>query len=314
MLENKIYQQIALITCSDYPDGTADDQLMVHVLERLGYVVTFEVWSDEAVDWSTYRALVIRSTWDYHVKLAEFGAWLATVASLNIQVINSPEVLRWNANKRYLRDLEQQGSKIVPTVWATRGRAVDLEHVLQSNGWPKAVIKPAIGASAYQTWITDASSGKRDQALLRAMMHEGDVLIQPFMREIIREGEYSLVFFDRIFSHAVVKKPRTGDFRVQEAHGGSTRRAEVSKAIIDQCITILNFVKHRLTYARVDGVVQNDVFILMELELIEPDLCLSNAPGAADRFALAIDAAIGHLGLLQTVAPNTEQLLLKPLS
>ena len=287
--------RIGFITDESHPQGTVEYQLAVPHLERLGFSVRPVIWSDQSVDWSVFTALVMRSPWDYHVRMDEFVVWLDDLHKSGVLAINGLEVIHWNANKNYLRELQQRGASVIPTVWATRGRMIDLEHVLSSNGWLKAVVKPAIGATSHQTWITDASSGRRDQAKLSAMMQAGDALIQPFIKEIIRDGELALVFFHKQYSHAMLKLPRPGDFRVQSTHGGSTRPVVPTDQIIKQAAAIIDLVQFPTTYARVDGVVQNGKFMLMELELFEPDLGLGEAPGAASRFAAAIaHTSIAH--------------------
>lgn len=282
-------KRIVFVTAANAPNGTPDDQLTQAPLAVLGMSLSTRRWDDPTVDWQAYDAVIVRSTWDYHTRIAPFRNWLADCDAQQVNLWNSARVMAWNSDKHYLIDLQQRNVPTLPTIWVTRNRAINLRHILESNGWNKAVVKPTISASANNTWITDISNVERDQTKLMAMLMNGDVMVQAFAKEVVRTGEYSLVFFGSKFSHAVLKTPRVGDFRTQS---GRCKAVILPDAIIAQARLAVQAVRQPVLYARVDGVLQNGKFVLMELELIEPCLHLAYDANAANLFAAAINAAL----------------------
>lgn len=279
---------VAFVTDTQWPDLTPDDQLAQAALRQLGREVRPVIWH-AAVDWAQFSAVVLRSTWDYHVRPAEFAAWLDRLESQHIRVWNPVEVMRWNMNKRYLRQLEEKGVRIVPSVWIKQGETPALKEV--SNGWPRTVLKPLVSANAYNTWLVDEEGDWETK--LATILKESDAVAQEFMPEVQTEGEWSLIFFDGQFSHAALKTPKLGDFRTQMTHGGSTQPAAPDPGLIAQAQSVLDKVSAPLLYARVDGVVRAGQFHLMELELIEPFLFLEFGQGAPERFARNLQRFLG---------------------
>jgi hypothetical protein len=280
--------RIALVTSSKFPNLTADDRLLLAPLSERGIHAEPAIWDDPRVDWSSYDAIVLRSTWDYHLKPEKFLRWIDAVATTTRAPLwNPPELVRWNANKIYLRDLDASGMTIVPTLWPERDERATLRGRLREAGWEKAVIKPCISATAHRTQVVTHETADSAQALLDELCIGPGAMVQKFMGSIVDVGEWSLMFFDRVFSHATLKTPKPGDFRVQSDFGGSDRLADPPSHVLRSATTILESVEPTL-YARVDGVVEDNQFHLMELELIEPALFLSSHPAAATRFAEAI--------------------------
>lgn len=301
-------KHVAFVTYVDAPDLTVDDAHAARALSGLGVQVDAVAWDDPDADWAAYDAVVLRSTWDYHTRLADFLAWLDDMRALGIRVFNPPDVVRWNAHKQYLLDLQRRGAAIVPTAFVARDRAADLAWILDQHGWTKAVVKPAVSASARNTWLTDRSTAARDQAKLAGMMLDSDVLVQGFLPEVVREGELSFVFFDKRFSHCVQKRPRQGEFRTQPEFGGRSEPVSPGAGLVARARAVLELIPRPLLYARVDGVLRGGEFLLMELELIEPELLLSYAPGAPDAFASAL-----HAQLVRSIgAPSPAGHLPKP--
>jgi glutathione synthase/RimK-type ligase-like ATP-grasp enzyme len=272
---------------------TPSDQQLLAPLHALGFIAEPVMWSDPAIDWTRYAAVVIRSCWDYHHRINEFLDWIGRLETACVPVINSAGTIRWNASKTYLPELGARGVPIPATTvirqGATDGEAAPAIAALASTD---VVIKPAVSATAYETWRATAPLQPVDTARLRALTARGDVIVQSFVAEIATSGELSLVFFDGLYSHAVRKLPRHGDFRVQLDHGGLLEITDAPAEIIHQAEAIVHHAPSVLTYARVDGVVIGDVFTLMELELIEPELYLSQTGDAAPRFAAAIANSI----------------------
>jgi len=250
---------IALVTWRGLPEGTPDEQLVALALEARGAEARHVAWDDPGVDWTSFDAVVLRSCWDYHKRVDEFRAWLDRLPP---RVFNPVEVVRWNMDKRYLRGLPVP---VVPTEVVPRGEPL--------QRWPRTVAKPLVSASAWRTHVVEDGE-----------VTEEDMIVQPFVEEIA-DGEWSLIFFRDQFSHAVLKRPQVGDFRVQQELGGSADPAMPEPAIIEQAANVLR-LRPGMLYARVDGVVIEGVFTLMELELIEPSLFLTQS--SAETFAEAI--------------------------
>ncbi len=283
---------IAFATDAEWPQLTPSDQLAQAALVELGAEVAPVIW-DAPVDWAQYRAVVIRSTWDYHVRAAEFSAWLDALQAAGVPVWNPIPVMRWNMHKRYLAELEAEGVRIVPSLWLAQGQPQPYVAV-QQRGWAQAALKPLVSADSYHTYVIEnETQWNAHQAEVLAL---GDGVVQEFMPEVQTVGEYSLLFFCEEYSHTVRKTPRSGDFRTQMGYGASTRAVEASPELIEQAAGVLQAVSrlvgHPLAYARVDGILRDGSFYLMELELIEPNLFLDYSPGSAQHFARTLLARL----------------------
>ncbi|WP_233511088.1 ATP-grasp domain-containing protein [Dyella psychrodurans] len=277
--------RLALATSAMYPGVYPDDVYFVDVLERLGIQATPCVWNDAAVDWTAFDAVLVRTAWDYFEHYATFLAWLDTLDRIGVPMINDSRLIRWNSEKRYLLDIEQQGVSIIPTRVAPAGTLPD---VLPSMSAQDVVIKPTVSGGAWHTLRGTVGTAAFQQALAR-LPAELDYLVQPFVPEIASNGEWSLLYFGGRYSHAVIKYPATGDYRVQQQHGGTAREAEPDAIVVsaaDKALAAVTELGHREhAYVRVDGVVVNGQFRVMELELIEPLLHLAIRPDAAEKFA-----------------------------
>ena len=246
-------------------------------------------WDDSAVAWDSYDALVVRSTWNYHRSLDAFRAWIDRVEALGVPLWNPPAILRWNASKTYLRDLAAGGVDAVPTHWVERGSVATLSEVLHDAGWSDAVVKPAVSASAHETWrVTAPRLTPDDESRFGRLTASGDVMVQPFLAELARDGEWSVMFVAGQYSHAVLKRARAGDFRVQREHGGTAEPRSPPAAVLAAAMNTVARIPGSWLYARVDGCVVDSLFLLGELELLEPSLFLAADAGAAERFASAI--------------------------
>lgn len=270
---------IALVTWSGLPALSLDDQLVRDELRARGAAVEACVWDDPRVAWESYDAVVIRSTWDYHKRIDEFRGWLARLDGA--RVWNPVPLLQWNTHKAYLRDFEAA----VPTEFVRRE---EVEEVARRRGWASYVMKPVVSATAYATYkVEDRQSCVSGRAESPVLPFD-EWMLQPFIEEVQTDGEWSLIFFSGAFSHAVLKRPRPGDFRVQNDFGGTAHPATPPESIIEQAADILAAVKEPWLYARVDGVIRGGRFLLMELEMTEPSLFLGTDAGAPRRFAEAM--------------------------
>ena len=283
--------RIAIATASAYANLVPDDRLLVDALAARGVRAEAEIWNDRAVRWIDYDVVVIRSCWDYHLAHDEFLAWIARLDADGVQVLNPPPLVGWNSEKTYLRDLASRGVAVVPTRWVERADTVRLETILAERQWMEVVVKPAVSASAHDTWRTRNSAAAAPEQRFRDMVARGRVLVQPYLDVIASDGEWSLLFYDGTYSHSALKRPRAGDFRVQVEHGGGSEIREPAGHVIEAARRALHTAEDgraRSLYARVDGCIVNDEFVLMELELIEPDLYLRANDSAPTRLADAL--------------------------
>jgi len=203
-------------------------------------------------------------------------------------VWNPPELLRWNMNKRYLASFAETGIAVPPTVWLRKGDPISLGDTLGRAGWTEAVVKPIVSAAAMDTWRVHVNQAPELETEFSVLLGRGDVMVQRFVDEIVRDGEWSLVFIAGRYSHAVIKRPVEGDFRVQPQHGGRAVSAVPTDSILSQAQGIASQLPAPWLYARVDGIVVAGVFVLMEVECIEPRLYLLTNTDSYDRLAAAV--------------------------
>ncbi len=270
---------------ADHLEGyVIDDNLASVPLRNLGCEVKTISWRNKEVDWSQFECAIIRSTWDYQRDLPGFLITLAGIAKAT-RLANPIEVVRWNAEKTYLRELGNRGARIVPTIWQEAGtNGAGIDRWFDELGTDDLVLKPTISANAENTFrLTRGNAHDLSSFATRSFM------VQPFMRGIVEEGEFSLFYFNREFSHAILKAPKPKDFRVQEEHGGTINAIKPTPELLAAGDRVMKLLDRNLLYARVDFVRDGDAFLLMELELIEPSLYLRMDEEAPGRFARAID-------------------------
>lgn len=281
-------KKIIFATCNATPELTESDALVAAALEARGVEVTALPWNGPQTSFAVADLIVVRSTWDYADNHEAFGQWLESLNAYPA-VINSPSLMRWNMTKSYLLGLAQKSAPLPPTL-AVKPEAGSIAAAMKALEIDEAVVKPQIGATA-----SGLSVVHRDDpdALSAAAVKLGmDGLVQPLIPEIRHVGETSMIFVDGNFSHAVVKRPNSGDIRVQEEHGGRTEQINPPVWAIDEGARILELLPEPAFYARVDAVILDETLKLMEVELIEPELFFTYSPeadfGAADRFAAAL--------------------------
>jgi len=141
--------RIAIATCKGYDDLKVDDALLREGLAAAGAEAESVAWDDPEAGWGGYDLCLVRSTWDYHDKHGEFLSWTRSVEAATA-LRNPAGLIAWNSEKTYLRELEQAGVPVIPTVWVERGEAIDPEAVLAERGWAEAVIKPVAAANGWR--------------------------------------------------------------------------------------------------------------------------------------------------------------------
>jgi len=262
----------------DLAGYVSDDELAIEPLQELGWKVKTISWRDETVDWNDFTAVVIRTTWDYQKSPDDFLRVLRQIEDSKARLENSLKTVEWNLSKLYLRELEDNGVKIVPTIWESETPTeINFSRWLEHFGTDEIIIKPLVGANAEFTYRLRAFSPE-----LAEIFKSRQYMVQPFMPKIVSEGEFSLFYFGGFFSHTILKTPRQRDFRVQEEHGGIITSVTPPAKLLETAQFVLSLIKPTPLYVRLDFVrAQADDFCLMELELIEPALYLrmnKNAP------------------------------------
>ncbi len=282
--------KIALLTCQNWPNAKEKEQVLAKEINpKIGVDVT--VWNDASVNWAAYDCLIFRSIWDYFEFPTEFNDWLNDIDRLNIKTLNPLSVIRQNQHKFYLQTLQNQGFDIIPTIFIEKNTDFN-QDILKQNGWSKAVIKPAISAGSYLTTLFGIDEIEAVAAEYTPIAAERDLLLQPFMPEIQTQGEISMLFYGGQYSHAILKKPVQNDFRVQVQFGGVATPYQPSKDVIETAEKIIATFGQNLLYARVDGIMSGGRFLLMEVELIEPDLFFDYHPEAKKRYLTALERMI----------------------
>ncbi|GAA3990838.1 hypothetical protein [Streptomyces plumbiresistens] len=285
--------RVALVTYDPRPEPSRDDDLPVlrDALRAAGAEADVVFWDDAGVDWGAYDLAVIRSTWDYSWRAAEFVAWAERCAKVT-RLANPAEVVRWNTDKRYLGDLAAAGVPVVPTRYLAPGDAADLPDDLEY------VVKPTSGAGArYAARYTPEQHETAVRHLAR--MHEEGLtaMVQPYMKGIDARGERALQFFGGRLLHASRKRavlaPGTAFDAAKVAHPGlepwAPTPAELSVA--ERALAVVPD-EHEVLYARVDLVDGEDGEPrVMELELVEPNLFLFLHPESVPRVVETILAA-----------------------
>lgn len=278
-------KRIVFLTQDNMDGYVCDDDVALDTFAANGLVVETISWRAD-VDWSIFDAVIVRSTWDYQRHSDAFFNVLAKIEQATV-LANELAVMRWNMDKHYLQEIEAQGVPIVPTEFGT---ALTNDRLLSllAGDYDEYVIKPTISAGAERTYRLRPDLDDEHRATVLTGHTDSDWMWQPFLHQIVSEGEYSLFYFNGQFSHAIVKKPQTGDFRVQEEFGGQISEISPSDDLRAASDKVLATLDRQQLYARVDMVRGEQQWLLIELELIEPSLYLRKNAYASDRFAQAV--------------------------
>ena len=278
---------LVFATCDQQPLIAADDEPLAAALRARGVDVIPIPWT-ELDPYALLDAppILLRSTWDYHRVPTMFLAWLQAMEDSGRTMWNPPAMARGNVDKIYLKELEASGIAMPKTRWVDQVLGETLEQVLEDEGWSSAVLKPRIAATAYGTFLIGRQSLRSPDDLAPA--RASGALVQELVPEVIDRGEISLVYFDGYFSHAVIKRAQPGDFRVQQDFGGRVEPITPSADLLSFAGRVMSAIGDTPHYARVDVVETGRGPLLMELELIEPELYFLHVPDAATRMAQLI--------------------------
>lgn len=276
------------MTCRAWPGISESDAHAARALEARGVTVTGLAWNDTDARFSGFDAAIFRSSWDYHHAPEAYLSWLARWEGAGVRFWNPPDLVRWNLTKRYLLDLGQRGVSVVPTVVLDEPASSHLPAVLAGHGWRQAVVKPLIGASGHDATLVGPGDVHAVAAAIDGGRIRRPVLVQPFVEAIATRGECSMIFIEGEMTHAVLKQPAAGDFRVQSSYGGTLARAVPSRAMAAVAQQALAALPAAPLYARVDCVEAETGVLVMEVEVHEPGLFFGVAPEGAVRLADAI--------------------------
>jgi glutathione synthase/RimK-type ligase-like ATP-grasp enzyme len=279
---------VALATSRDLRDLWAGDRLFLEELRRRDVHAEPVIWDDDSAEWSAWDCVVIRSCWDYHLKVDRFRAWIDRLEGMRVPLINPPDVLRWNIHKGYLLEVARAGARIPPTRIVAQGDRRPLGVIVRDAGWTASVIKPAISASGQSTRLIDRDPTTDDERAYAEMVAAGDVLLQAYVPEVRAHGEWSFVFFEGRYSHAVLKVAAPGEFRVHIEWGGTVEDVPPPPALVRQARALVDALDLGACYARVDGTEVDGELTVMEVELVEPELFFNHDPDATARLADAV--------------------------
>ena len=273
--------KIALVTYQDKGKyqlinvANEDDTLLIF-LKSKGYRITKEIWNDASIKWEEYELVILKSPWDYFDLIEDFYTWLAKLENLNVRLLNPIHIIKWNADKHYLQEIEKSGLKITPSIFIAKGDQINLVSYFEFFNTNQLIIKPCVSGGSKNTFKVTSTNVDEVTAILTELIKNEDFIIQPFLKEIEEQGEWSFLFFNGKFSHAVLKKAKKGDFRVQASFGGTVHHQVPPSNYLNSAQLYVNQFAKDCLYTRVDGTIINGEFYLMELELIEPFLFLAD--------------------------------------
>lgn len=271
------------------------DHLASAELEHRGWRLEYVPWT-RAEDWRRFCAVVIRSPWDYQSAPVRFLEVLRSIEAAGTPLANPVAVVEWNLRKTYLLELQAAGVTIIPTVVGEALTAEVIPRLARDLGDPEEiVIKPVVGANADGAFRLRAPFGDARAAEAAEHHARGSYLAQPFLPSILEEGEASLFYFRDRFSHAVRKRPKAGDFRVQEEHGGVITPVVPDAALSLAGERALGAIPRNLLYARIDlARLPSGAWAVMEVEVIEPSLYFDQDPQSPARFADALESWLAN--------------------
>ena len=272
-----------------------EDGLVEKALNKLGLRTTKKDWNDSDFDWDSTHIALFRTTWDYFDQFPNFNNWLEKVKTKCI-LINTYEQIRWNLDKHYLNDLKKWGVHIPKSEFIKRNSNISLEETSSNNNWDEIVIKPTISGAARHTYRLKNEEIKNFESKWENLICNEDFIIQEFQNNIIKKGEVAIMLFGGQYTHSVIKKAKSGDFRVQDDFGGSVENYQPSKEMIALAKKAIKQLKPTPAYARVDIIWDNESKIAVsELELIEPELWFRFNESAADKLAAEIKDFLKNL-------------------
>ena len=279
-------KKLAFLSMDDLQDFFVYDELLLAPFAEQGYQVDTISWHQPEVDYSSYEAVIVRSPWDYQQYETEFVACLKRIDQQS-RLMNSLSLMMWNLNKRYLKDLEAAGVPVLPTRWLCGFDQSTITEAFSEFACDELVIKPCVSANADDTFRLTPAKLASTAGELATCFAGRECMVQPFVRSVTEQGEVSLFYFAGKLSHAILKQPKAGDFRVQEEHGGSLQAITPEPTMLANAQAALNAMPDDYLYARVDLLWFAGEWRIIELELIEPSLYFNLDEQSPQRFVSA---------------------------
>ena len=273
-----------------YLHGVANDEdkELLDFLKTKGLDIYPEIWNDEKVNWEQYSVALLKSPWDYFENIQHFYVWLSNLDKMGIRLLNPTSLVKWNSDKHYLKDIEQKGLNVIPSLFLEKGSVFENNTLFfNSLKSEKIVLKPCVSAGAKNTLVLTQNNLASEINKINLLLKEESYLIQPYEKEILK-GEWSFLFFNQKYSHSILKTPKQGDFRVQHYLGGSIHYQQAKELYVNMANEYIQAFAKNSLYARVDGIIKDEQFHLMELELIEPYLFLNYHPKTFENYYQAL--------------------------
>ena len=291
-----VANRIGILTCDGFEEYKSNELKLIELFQNHSVPAEHVVWNRLDQDWSNYRAIIVLSIWDYcqNGNLEKFLKVLQDIKNSGTPVYNSCETIVWNCQKTYLKDFEQWGIKIPETVWLEPQQLSSIPKILEEKKWQECVLKPVVSSGGNNTYRLKAEDPEIKNVLEKCRLLDCEWMLQPFLTEILDEGEWSFIFIDSQFSHALLKKPACGNFLAQPFRGAIAIKMEPEKWMIAEAARILKACPQNPLHARVDLIRQNKSFLVMEVELIEPYLYDDLKEGLSENLFKAVLGRIGE--------------------
>ncbi|MEE1883803.1 ATP-grasp domain-containing protein [Pedobacter flavus] len=251
-----------------------EESVLFNFLRDKGLQLTKVIWNDDRVDWKSFDLALLKSPWDYFEVIDTFYSWLTHLDEIKLPLLNPTDLVKWNADKHYLAEIADAGLPVIPTAYINKGTRLELETFFERFKTDQIIIKPCVSGGSFHTFKVTKENLEEIQNKVQLLLKTMDFMVQPFIPEVQIEGEWSLLFFNGKFSHCLLKKAKSGDFRVQHFLGGTIHPQQPSEAMLKSAKQYVDQFAKSSLYARVDGVMIDETFTLMELELIEPYMFL----------------------------------------
>lgn len=281
-------RRCALLTSEKLMNQVVDEEHLARALEQAGWEVQWVIWKDTSMDWDQFDCAIVRTTWDCYENPDFFLNQLQAIEDSTCLLLNPLSLIQWNSKKTYLQELLDEGVNSIPTHWTTYSSKQELLEWAQSWQTHQVVVKPQVGAGSLNTFALDLNKEDWEKPLVSLV--GVDIMVQPFMKNVVQEGEFSALYFSGQFSHLVLKTPKADDFRSQEEFGSQIRQVEPTVEQSQFCQNVLSKIPSPWLYARVDFISDDSGDpCLIELELVEPSLYFKYEPKSAARMVMALD-------------------------
>jgi hypothetical protein len=292
---------LAILIDSSSSENLAEDNLFIEALREYNIQAQPIIWDSPDVNWADFDAALVFKTWNYHKKRFTFLYTLQKLEESGTKVYNSPEIIRWNSSKLYLKALEKLGLNPIESLYLSSNELDNLGSIILEKGWNDCVIKPQVSASSYHTYRFNRSNVAGIAEELKK--YDEDYIVQPFANEVLTEGEWSFIFFNNEYSHCVLKKQLF--FFLPKCT--IIKSIEPPRSMIEEAQQIINRINLPSVKTRLDVIRRGNTLKIMEVEMIEPNLYMKTSPGAEKRLAKALSEKLNQNSLLQPKQKNISE-------